>query len=350
MYSTNIQSLSLWQYQEAGGIFINELKNIIITVVAATAVIHGQLTLGMMLAIQYIIGQLNNPIDQLKEFIHNTQDVSLSIERINEIHTKKEEEINISYKTNQLSEDKSIVIKDVTFQYEGPHSEKVLKNINFSIPEGKVTAIVGTSGSGKTTLIKLLLGYYKPVSGEIKIGDIPLDSMEIKWWRDQCGAVMQDGFIFSESIARNIAVSSYEVDKIRLLNAVNIANIKDFITSLPLSYNTIIGQEGQGLSQGQKQRILIARAVYKNPEFLFFDEATNALDANNEKKIIQNLSNFYLGKTAIIVAHRLSTVKDADQIVVLDKGEVIEIGNHATLTAKKGAYYQLVKNQLELGN
>ncbi len=351
LFKINISKLSLGQYEEAGSIAINEIKNIVITVLAAMAVIHGQLSLGMMLAVQFIIGQLANPLEQLKEFIRKIQDVTISLERINEIHNKSEEEITSEIKLHQLSEiNKNIIISNVTFQYEGPHSPKVLNNVNFTIPESKVTAIVGSSGSGKTTLIKLLLGYYKPVDGEIKIGEHNLEKFNVKWWRNQCGAVMQDGFIFSESIARNIAISNEDINKQKLLNAVKIANIEDLITQLPLAYNTIIGQEGQGLSQGQKQRILIARAIYKNPEFLFFDEATNALDANNEKVIVENLSEFYKGKTVVVVAHRLSTVKNADQIVVLEKGEIVEIGNHVDLTAKRGKYYELVKNQLELGN
>jgi ATP-binding cassette subfamily B protein len=238
----------------------------------------------------------------------------------------------------------------VIFQYEGPKSEKVLEDINLVIPQNKITAIVGASGSGKTTLMKLILGYYPPVKGEIKLGETDLDNIYIKEWRNACGVVMQDGYIFSDTIASNITLSDEHPDKNRLLHAVNVANIKDFIVgSLPMAYNTKIGNEGHGLSQGQKQRILIARAVYKNPEFIFFDEATNALDANNEKVIMENLNKFFLGKTVVIVAHRLSTVKNADQIVVLEKGRIIEIGNHPDLTKAKGAYYNLVKNQLELG-
>ena len=351
LFKISISELSLQQYEEAGGIFINEIKNIIITIVAATAVINGQLTLGMMLAIQYIIGQLASPVEQIVGFIHNAQDVSISLGRINEIHQIKDEETEVTPKLRQIAEDnKAIIIQNVTFQYEGVHSPKVLKNIDFIIPHGKVTAIVGTSGSGKTTLIKLLLGYYKVTEGAILIGNQNLNVFDLKWWRNQCGAVMQDGFIFSESIARNIAITDAEIDTARLLHAANISSSKEFITNLPLSFNTIVGQEGQGLSQGQKQRILIARAVYKNPEFIFLDEATNALDANNEKTITENLSQFYNGKTVVVVAHRLSTVKNADQIIVIDKGQLIEIGTHESLSATKGAYYNLVKNQLELGN
>ena len=351
LFDVNMQSLSLQQTQEAGSVCINEVKNLLITVLAATAVIHGELTLGMMLSVQYIIGQLNSPVEQIMNFIYQWQDVSLSLERMSEIHNKDDEEnkdkdiVSLPENTNN-----DITIKDLVFQYEGPFSKKVLNNINLVIPEGKVTAIVGASGSGKTTLIKLLLGNYSPVEGFVHIGGQPLDKFNLIWWRSQCGAVMQDGYIFSESIAKNIAVSEDIIDTGRLKNSARIANIDAFISGLPLSYNTIVGQEGQGVSQGQRQRLLIARAVYKDPQFIFLDEATNALDANNEKVILDNLNEFYKGKTVVVVAHRLSTVKNADQIVVLDNGEIVEIGNHEELTRLKEKYYQLVKNQLELGN
>ena len=349
LFKVNISSLKLEQMQEAGNIFINEVKNIIITIVAALAVIHNQMTLGMMLSTQYILGQLTLPIDQTLDFIHDLQDTKISLERINEIHEKEDENINRNIIRQQLTE-KNISIHNLVFQYEGPHSKTVLNDINLTIPAGKVTAIVGASGSGKTTLIKLLLQYYNPVEGIIEVGNKNLINFNTTRWRNQCGVVMQDGFIFSESIAKNIAVSDDEVDKEKLLHASKVARIHEFIMNLPLKYNTEIGNEGQNLSQGQKQRVLIARAVYKNPDFLFFDEATNALDANNEKAIVENLQKFYEGKTVIIVAHRLSTVKDADQIVVLDDGKILEVGNHKELTQKRGAYYNLVKNQLELGN
>jgi len=350
LFKVNMSTLSMQQTQEAGGICINELKNIIITVLAATAVIHGQLTLGMMLSVQYIIGQLNSPVEQMVNFIYQWQDVTISLERINEIHTKVDEEALNQGNFVDLSVGEDIIINNLSFQYEGPKSPKALNNLSLILPRSKVTAIVGASGSGKTTLIKLLLGYYFPTEGEIIVGEKKLTKLDIYWWRQQCGVVMQDGFIFSESIARNIAANNEEIDLERLRDAVTIANIKDHIEKLPLGYNTIIGQEGQGLSQGQKQRILIARVVYRNPQFIFLDEATNALDANNERTIIENLNEFYNGRTVVVVAHRLSTVKNADQIVVLDKGEIVEIGTHEALTLKKGAYYQLVKNQLELGN
>ena len=349
LFKVNLSTLSLQQTQEAGGICVNELKNIIITVLAATAVIHGQLTLGMMLSVQYIIGQLNSPVEQMVNFIYQWQDVSISLERINEIHAKKDEDTIYQGTTLPLRQGEDIDIRNLTFQYEGPYSPKALNDIKLHIPKGKVTAIVGASGSGKTTLIKLLLGYYPPTEGEISIGEHLLSELDVRWWRQQCGVVMQDGFIFSESIARNIAADNEDIDIDRLHNAVTIANIKDHIEQLPLGYNTIIGQEGQGLSQGQKQRILIARAVYRDPQFIFLDEATNALDANSERVIIENLNDFYQGRTVVVVAHRLSTVKNADQIVVLDKGEIVEVATHEELTKKKGVYYQLVKNQLELG-
>jgi ATP-binding cassette subfamily B protein len=349
LFHINIASLKLQQTQEAGNIFINEAKNILITVVAALAVINNEMTLGMMLATQYIIGQLTLPIEQTVDLIHDLQDTKISLERINEIHNKEDENTGRPIQKQNL-ENTSIKVENLMFQYEGPHSKKVLNNIDLTIKSGKVTAIVGASGSGKTTLIKLLLQYYNPIEGKIWVGNSDLQKFNPSWWRSQCGVVMQDGFIFSESIARNIAASENEVDKQKLVHAAKTANIHDFIMELPLKYNTKIGNEGQNLSQGQKQRILIARAVYKDPAFLFFDEATNSLDASNEKAIVENLQEFYNGKTVVVVAHRLSTVKNADQIVVLDDGKIVEIGNHIELTQKKGAYFHLVKNQLELGN
>ena len=350
LFGVQMKSLKLQQTQEAGSIFINELKNIVITVVAATAVIHGQLTLGMMLAVQYIIGQLNSPVEQLMSFFYSVQDVKISLERINEIHRMDDENGKQGLETSVKEEDKGIDLENVNFKYD-PHALKtIIDNVSLTIPKGKVTAIVGASGSGKTTLIKLMLGYYPVLGGQINIGGTDVNTLNKKWWRRQCGVVMQDGVIFSESIARNIAVDDKEIDKQRLQTAAEIACIHDYVMGLPLKYNTKIGRDGVGLSQGQKQRILIARAVYKNPNYIFLDEATNSLDANNERMIVEYLDEFYKGKTVVIVAHRLSTVKNADQIVVLDKGKVVEIGNHEELTAKRGAYYNLVKNQLELGN
>ena len=304
----------------------------------------------MMVAIQYIIGQLNSPLKQLINFMHHAQDAKISLERLAEIHEKKDEEDISATNVKNLPESKSVSITGLAFQYEGPRSPKVLNNINLEIPENKTTAIVGVSGSGKTTLIKMLLGFYPPVEGDIKIGGIRLANFSPKIWRNNCGVVMQDGFIFSDTIARNIVVREGNIEEGRLLHAVKMANIQDFIESLPLRYNTKIGQEGVGLSQGQKQRILIARAFYKNPAYLFFDEATNALDANNEKLIMENMSEFSKGKTVLVVAHRLSTVKNADQIIVLENGEIVEKGKHNELINIKGKYFELVKNQLELGN
>ena len=350
LFGVQMKSLKLQQTQEAGSIFINELKNIVITVVAATAVIHGQLTLGMMLAVQYIIGQLNSPVEQLMSFFYSVQDVRISLERINEIHRMDDENGKQGLETSVTDETKGIDLENVNFKYD-PHALKtIIDNVSLTIPKGKVTAIVGASGSGKTTLIKLMLGYYPVLGGQINIGGTDVNTLNKKWWRRQCGVVMQDGVIFSESIARNIAVDDKEIDKQRLQTAAEIACIHNYVMGLPLKYNTKIGRDGVGLSQGQKQRILIARAVYKNPDYIFLDEATNSLDANNERMIVEYLDEFYKGKTVVIVAHRLSTVKNADQIVVLDKGKVVEIGNHEELTAKRGAYYNLVKNQLELGN
>ncbi|MBS3772495.1 MAG: peptidase domain-containing ABC transporter [Bacteroidales bacterium] len=349
LFRVQVKGLALQQYQQAGGVFINEVKNVVITFLAAKAVLDGTMTLGMMLAVQFIIGQLNSPLQQMIRFFHSAQDARISLERLGEIHNKEEEEDVRASKITRLPEKADLNLDHLYFQYEGPHSPYVLENVNLQIPEKKVTAIVGVSGSGKTTLIKLLLGFYKPVHGYVKIGDIHLNNFSNRVWRSKCGVVMQDGFIFSDTIANNIAVSDDSVDRERLLHAVKTANIQNDIESLPLGYNTRIGKEGIGMSQGQQQRILIARAVYKDPEYLYFDEATNALDANNEMVIMNNLQQFFQGRTVVIVAHRLSTVKNADQIVVLDKGKVVEKGNHTELTRKKGAYYHLVKNQLELG-
>ncbi len=349
LFAVQMKSLKLQQTQEAGSIFINEVKNILITVLAATAVINGEMTLGEMLAVQYIIGQLNSPVSQFMQFIYSLQDVRISLERINEIHEGRNEETQENQATGFASE-KSIAMDNIDFKYD-PHAlKKTLEGISFDIPEGKVTAIVGASGSGKTTLIKLMLGYYPVMSGSISIAGRNINEYNLKWWRRHCGVVMQDGVIFSESIARNIAVDDNEIDPERLREAARIACIDDYVMSLPLKYDTKIGRDGVGLSQGQKQRILIARAVYKNPDFIFLDEATNALDARNERAIVENLDVFYRGRTVVVVAHRLSTVRNADRIIVLDGGRVVETGNHDSLIERKGAYYNLVKNQLELGS
>lgn len=349
LFIVQMKSLKLQQSQEAGSIFINEVKNMLITVFAATAVINGQVTLGAMLAIQYVVGQLNSPVEQFMSFIYSLQDVKISLERINEIHEGKNEESNENQE-KAFNFGRSIRIKDIDFKYDPNASQKTLEGVSFDIPEGKVTAIVGASGSGKTTLIKLMLGYYPVVSGTISIAGRNINEYNLKWWRRHCGVVMQDGVIFSESIARNIAVDDGDIDVLRLEKAAKIANIHDYVMGLPLKYNTLIGRDGVGLSQGQKQRILIARAVYKNPDFIFLDEATNALDAKNEKAIVENLNEFYKGRTVVVVAHRLSTVKNADQIIVVDGGKIVETGTHTFLIEKRGAYYNLVKNQLELGN
>lgn len=346
LYRLNIKGLALGQYQEAGATLINQLKNILITVFAAGSVLNGELTLGMMLSVQFINGQLNSPLLQVISFLKASQDAKISLERLAEIHDKKEEEKDSDNHIAFIPKGKSISIENLSFKYEGAGSPMVLKDINLTIPSGKVTAIVGTSGSGKTTLVKLLLGFYTPQEGSIKYGENNLFSLSMERWREKCGVVMQDGFLFSDTIAGNIAPGVESIDVERLEKAVDIANIRDFVESLPLSYNTKIGQEGHGLSQGQKQRLLIARAVYKDPELILFDEATNSLDANNEMQIMSNLDEFFVGRTVLVVAHRLSTVKNADNIVVLDKGVITESGTHSELIDKKGAYWQLVKNQL----
>lgn len=350
MFRINIQNLSLEQWQSAGATLITQVKNILISFISAKAVINGQMTFGEMLSVQYIIGQLNAPLNQLIGFIQVAQNAKISLDRIGEIHNKDEEEDNNLATTDIVPDNKTISLNHITFQYGGPDSDVVLNDVSLVIPEGKITAIVGTSGSGKTTLIKLLLKFYANYKGDIKVGNLNLTNISARSWRNHCGSVMQDGYIFSDTIANNIAVGDENIDKKRLLQAVQIANIQEFIDQLPLGYNTKIGQEGVGVSQGQRQRLLIARSIYKNPDYFFFDEATNALDANNEKVIVENLNQFFKGKTAVIVAHRLSTVKNADNIIVLEKGKLIEQGNHQELVAKKGAYYELVKNQLELGN
>jgi len=349
LFGLRVKGLGIIQYQSAGGTFINEVTNILITITSATAVLQGNMTLGMMLAVQFIIGQLNVPISQIIGFFRMSQDAKMSIDRLAEIHNMEPEESTQEMKVRKLPEKKDIYINNLSYQYEGPRSPFALKDVDLFIEENKITAIVGTSGSGKTTLLKMLLGFYQPVNGEILIGDTRLANISLKVWRKKVGAVMQDGFIFPDTIASNIAPGTEEIIEEKLIRAVEIANIKGFIESLPLGYNTKIGANGHGLSQGQKQRILIARVIYKNPDIIIFDEATNSLDANNEKVIVENLTGFYEGKTVIIVAHRLSTVKNADKIVVLDCGRIIETGTHEELIRSKGAYFNLVRNQLELG-
>ncbi len=348
LFRISIENLALEQYQSVGSSFINELKNILITVFSAKLVIDGDITLGMMLAITAIVGQLNAPISQLINFLRELQDAQISLERLGEIHNKEDEEQAGDEKIKEIAENSGFEIKNLFFRYVGS-DKPVLENLNLSIPANKITAVVGVSGSGKTTLMKLLLKFYEPGEGQIFIGSHDLKNVSQKSWRDQFGVVMQEGYIFNDTIANNIAVGEDYVDKKKLAHAVDVANIKDFIETLPLSYNTKIGMEGVGLSTGQKQRLFIARSVYKNPKYLFFDEATSALDANNEKVIMEKLDTFFKDKTVMVIAHRLSTVKNAHQIVVLDKGEIVEVGNHETLIEKKGNYYNLVKNQLELG-
>lgn len=356
LFKINIRILKLDQIQLSGFEFINQLKNIIVTFLAATYVVKDNMTLGELLSVSYIIGQMNSPVSQLINFFRSLQDAKLSLARLNEVqnHPEEEQENQVPLLSKKYTEqngiEKGIYFKNVSFQYEGPRSPYVLKDINLFIPEGKVTAIVGASGSGKTTLMKMLLKFYEPLNGEIKFNHLDIKKISPEDLRKNCGVVMQDGFIFSDTIERNIATSDEHIDYDRLNHALEIANIKSFVEELPLGLNTKIGASGNGISGGQKQRILIARAVYKNPHFIFFDEATSALDAENEKIIHDNLQSFFKGKTVIIVAHRLSTVKNADQIIVLKKGKIVEQGNHQELVSKKANYFNLVKNQLELGN
>lgn len=349
LFKFNVKSLALSQYQQGGSTLINETTNLLITFLSAKAVIDGQLTLGAMMAVQYIIGQLNAPVQQFLAFIQNFQDAKISLERLNEIHDMDDEEPAEKEFNHTLPASLTISLNNLTFKYPGAGNEPVLQNINLEIPQGKTTAIVGMSGSGKTTILKLLLRFYEPNKGEIKVGGQLLSHIGFKRWRSSCGVVMQDGFIFSDSIERNIAVGDDHPDKDKLRHAIEVANIQDLIDGLPLGLKTKIGAEGNGISQGQRQRLLIARAVYKNPEYIFFDEATNSLDANNERAIMNNMQQFFSGRTVVIVAHRLSTVSNADNIVLLEKGTIIEQGTHAQLTDLRGKYYELVKNQLELG-
>ncbi len=366
IFKLNMKSMALGQHQQIGSGAFNQLKNIFITYISATEVINGHMTLGMMMSVSYIIGQLNSPVQQLLGLVQATQDAKISLDRLSEIHNRENEEASGEelsrhkvgpggiiddnlFSNDEPSETPCIKLDNVSYQYQGPRSPYVLKNINLQIPKGKVTAIVGTSGSGKTTLLKLLLRFYDPISGTVSVDGEDIKNISPSWWRSKCGTVMQEGYIFSDSIAGNISLSDEIPDDDKLHHAVKVANIQKFIEELPLKFNTKIGNTGNGISMGQKQRMLIARAVYKNPDYLFFDEATSALDANNEKVIMKNLQEFFMGKTVVVVAHRLSTVKNADQIVVLENGQIVEIGNHQSLVAEKGKYYELVKNQLELG-
>lgn len=350
IFKLSFKNLSYNQLQQAGALFINQGKDVVITFFVARLVIGGQLTLGEMLAIQYIIGQLTSPIEQMVSFIQSAQDAKISLERLNEVHQLDDEEDARKAYKHHLPTDKSIRLGNISFTYPGAGNQPVLKDIELQIAEGKTTAIVGASGSGKTTLLKLLLKFYDSYNGEIKIGHTDIRFISPGFWRRQCGAVLQDGFIFNDTIAKNIAVGDETIDYSKLEEAAKVANILSFIESLPYGFDTTLGTDGTGLSQGQKQRILIARAIYKDAPYLFFDEATNALDANNEKAIVENLQSFFAGRTVIVVAHRLSTVKRADKIVVLDNGRIVEEGTHLQLSRLKGKYFELVKNQLELGN
>ncbi|MBN2729131.1 MAG: peptidase domain-containing ABC transporter [Bacteroidales bacterium] len=350
LFNISIKGLAIGQYQQLGSVFFSHTTGILITFLAANEVVKGEMTLGMMMALTYIIGQLSGPIEQFIGFIQSFQDAKISFERISEIHDKEDEDKFSDSFLTTLPINRTIFMKDIWFSYDGAERNYVLENINLEIPHNQTTAIVGASGSGKTTLLKLLLGFYSPNKGEIYIDNTHLRNINLHLWRRRCGAVMQEGFIFSDTIANNIAVGEEVINEEYLLQAVKIANIQDFIESLPLKYNTKIGMEGNGISQGQRQRILMARTIYKNPDFLFFDEATNALDAKNERIIMDNLQAFYKGKTVVVVAHRLSTVQNADKIIVMDKGKIIEQGTHEELVVQNGIYYQLIKNQLELGN
>ncbi|GAA4102853.1 peptidase domain-containing ABC transporter [Mucilaginibacter panaciglaebae] len=349
LFNLKVKNLALNQSQQAGSMFINQAKNILITFLSVKAVIDGQMTLGGMMAIQYIVGQISSPIEQMVGFIQSYQDAKISLERLSEIHELEDEEPTDKQLINELPVDKSINMRNITFRYPGAGNDPVLENIDILIPQGKTTAIVGMSGSGKTTILKLLLRFFEPEKGEIRIGETKLNQFGYKTWRSQCGTVMQDGFIFADTIAGNIAVGDEFPDPDKLTHAIKVANISDFIEDLPFGLQTKVGAAGSGISQGQKQRLFIARAVYKNPHYLFFDEATNSLDANNETIIMDNLQEFFSGRTVVVVAHRLSTVSSADNIIVLDKGRIIEQGTHYELTCLQGEYYKLVKNQLELG-
>ena len=350
LFKVSVKGLQIGQLQQLGTLFFSQTTSFLLTFIAAKSVIDGNMTLGMMMSLTYIIGQVSAPVSEFIGFAQVYQDARISLERLNEVHRRKDEEKDITAKLNTMPESNNVRFEHVTFSYSGADRDYALDDVSLTIPEHKVTAVVGTSGSGKTTLVKLILGFYQPNKGAVKIGDVPMDMINPHKWRSMTGSVMQDGYVFSDTIAKNIAVSTEHVDIERLRHAVRVANIEEYINSLPLGYETKIGMEGNGLSQGQRQRLLIARAVYKNPDFIFLDEATNALDANNEKVIMKNMNEFYKGKTVLIVAHRLSTVRNADNIIVLDKGKIVEQGTHDELTSKRGAYYNLIKNQLELGS
>ena len=349
LFKISIKGLSLGQIQQTGSVFFTQTTSIIISFIAAKAVVDGEMTLGMMMSLTYIIGQVSVPVSEFIGFAQSFQDAKISLERLNEIHGKRDEETDIGTRLDSLPEHHDITLDHVTFSYSGANRDFALDDVSLCIPENKVTAIVGASGSGKTTIVKLLQGFYEPQRGQIRVGGTPLSMLNPHLWRGKSGSVMQESFIFSDTIARNIAIGDDRIDAERLRHAARVANVEEFVGKLPLGFHTKIGMEGSGVSAGQRQRILIARAVYKNPEFIFLDEATNALDANNERAIMKHLREFYCGRTVLVVAHRLSTVVDADNIIVLDRGKVAEQGTHDELTALRGVYYTLVKNQLELG-
>lgn len=350
LFKISVRGLTIGQVQQTGSAFFTQSTNILTTYIAARAVVNGEMTLGMMMSLTYILGQVSAPIRDFIGFAQKWQDAKISLERLNEIHAQEDEEHDIDMKMSRLPKNRSIEIKNLTFSYSGAERDYAVREINLSIPEQKVTALVGESGCGKSTLIKLLQGFYTPNSGSIRVGGMPLNAINPHLWRSRTGSVMQESFIFSDTIARNIALDTDEIDVERMYDAAILANADEFISAMPMGYNTKIGMEGNGVSQGQRQRILIARAIYKNPEYLFFDEATNALDATNERLIMNNLYDFYKGKTVVVAAHRLSTVMNADQIVVMKKGRIVEVGTHRELVERRGEYYALVKNQLELGN
>jgi ATP-binding cassette subfamily B protein len=347
-FKINSQSLLLKHGQRVGTTFIGQVRNILITYLAARAVVNGQMSLGMMLSTQYIIGQLVSPVQRLIDFAQQAQDARLSLERVQEIYSQREEESWTRPLLTEFPPQRSLYVHNVVFRYPGAGQKDVLRSLSLPVPEGRVTAIVGASGSGKSTLLKLLLGLHSPSQGTIYVGGCPLNTFDGSAWRARCGVVMQDGFIFPDTIARNIACSPERINPMRLEGAILYANLQEFIQSLPQGIDTKIGGEGQGLSGGQKQRILIARALYKNPEFLFMDEATSALDAENEHRVMDNLRSFAGGRTVVVIAHRLSTVQNADQIVVMDQGRIVEAGTHTDLVNRAGVYFNLVRNQLQL--